>query len=207
MLPKGFVYLDEALPGIRWDAKYAGSDNFIGRPIDGYFANRIVFHESLVSPLAQAQALFAEKGLALFVFDAYRPARAVRDFCRWVNAPEEDARKSIHYPNIDKKDMLALGYIAEKSGHSRGCTIDLTLTRNGEPLDMGGIFDFMDELSHTENPGVSPLQRENRLLLREGMLACGFTDYACEWWHFRLKNEAFPDEYFDFPIDGGDTNG
>jgi len=207
MLPKDFVYLDETVPGVKWDAKYAGCDNFVGRPIDGYHVNRIVIHSSLIEPLKKARDAFACMGLVMLVYDAYRPQRAVRDFMNWMKDSENQARKSIHYPNIDKKDMAFLGYVAEKSGHSRGCTIDLTLEKDSRPLDMGGIFDLMDERSHTLSRQITKAQTENRLLLRRVMLDSGFTDYSAEWWHFRLKNEAYPDTYFDFPIDGGAEHG
>lgn len=201
MLPDGFVYLDERVPGIGWDAKYFGHDNFMGRPADGYLVNRIVCTCPLADRIARVHEKVQKMGMNLFVFDAYRPARAVRDFVRWVNAPAGDERKAVHFPNIDRHDMLTLGYIAEKSGHSRGSSIDLTLTRNGEFLDMGGIFDLMDERSHTMSDAVSDRQRNNRLLLREIMLSSGFTDYSAEWWHFRLADEPHPDTYFDFPIE------
>lgn len=199
----GFVYLDEFLPGILWDAKYAGSDNFMGRPADGYFVNRIVLHETAAQALREAFRVFKRDGFTPFVFDAYRPVRAVSDFVGWMKAEEDFSRKHIHYPNIDKKDMAALGYIAERSGHSRGSAIDLTLVeeKTGQFSDMGGIFDLMDEISHTRSEKITPLQLENRLYLRRVMLEAGFDDFSKEWWHFRLMNEAFPDTYFDFPIE------
>lgn len=198
----GFVYLDEAVPGALWDAKYAGNDNFLGRPADGYRVNRVVCAKELAAALVRAEVLAEQKGLRLFVFDAYRPARAVADFCRWAAQPDDGKRKSVHFPNIDKASLIDLGYIAEKSGHSRGCTVDLTLsTPNGFLLDMGGCFDLMDTRSHLDYPGLSSEQAKNRDTLRGILLPLGFTDYECEWWHFRLKNEPYPDMYFDFPIE------
>lgn len=201
-MENGFVYLDEFLPGVKWDAKYAGNDNFMGRPADGYFANRIVLHRDAAEAFKGACAVFKRDGFTPLVFDAYRPARAVADFLKWMEEDEDVSRKAVQYPNIDKKDMVALGYIARRSGHSRGSTIDLTLLddKTGRELDMGGCFDFMDEISHTRCPAITPLQLENRLYLRRVMTEAGFDDYHKEWWHFRLMNEAFPDTYFDFPI-------
>ncbi|MBQ3078657.1 MAG: M15 family metallopeptidase [Clostridia bacterium] len=200
-MPNGFVFLDDIMTEIEWDAKYAGCDNFMGRPADGYRANRIVCTCEMAFALQIAQAEFQKKGYSVFAFDAYRPARAVRDFVKWVYDDTDQKRKNIHYPNIDKRSMLTDGYIAEKSGHSRGSTIDLTLKKDGKFVDMGGIFDYMDELSHTLSEKITPEQRKNRLILRDIMLNAGFTDYHAEWWHFRLKNEPYPDTYFDFPIE------
>ncbi|MBR3927808.1 MAG: M15 family metallopeptidase [Clostridia bacterium] len=203
MLESGFVYLDEYVPGIRWDAKYASSDNFTGRPVNGYGANRVVIHEKAAEAVKKAQEIFLKDGFCILAYDAYRPVRAVEDFLSWMKEPEDNRRKKRHYPNIDKKDMLALGYVAGKSGHSRGSTIDLTLVRKdtGEELDMGGIFDLMDEKSHTKSTEITQKQLENRLYLRKVMLDCGFTDYECEWWHFRLIDEPYTDTYFDFVIE------
>ena len=164
-MEKGFVYLDEFIPGIKWDAKYAGYDNFMGRPAKGYNANRIVIHEKAAEAMKKACAVFEKDGYTVFAFDAYRPVSAVEDFLMWMQTEGEEERKPIHYPNIDKRNMRSLGYIAGKSGHSRGSTIDLTLIRNdtGEFADMGGIFDFMDEISHTRCPLITKEQLENRL--------------------------------------------
>lgn len=202
MREKGFVYIDEAVPGILWDAKYAGSDNFMGRPADGYFANRTVCTIEAAQALRTAQSKAHDKGLELFVFDAYRPDRAVKDFCRWAEDASDMKRKAVHYPNVDKSELIPQGYIASRSGHSRGSTIDLTLCRaDGTLLDMATVFDFMDLRSHHGAAGLTKEQEENRELLRGIMLASGFTDYDCEWWHYRLAEEPYPHTYFDFVID------
>ena len=202
-MEKGFVYLDEYIPGILWDAKYAGYDNFMGRPAKGYNANRVVIHEKAAAAFKKACEVFEKDGFTAFAFDAYRPVSAVEDFLQWMEKDGEEERKPIHYPNIDKRNMRSLGYIAGRSGHSRGSTIDLTLVlkETGEFVDMGGIFDLMDEISHTECPYITKQQLENRLYLRKVMLDAGFTDYRKEWWHFRLEDEAYPDTYFNFPIE------
>ena len=202
MLPDGFVYLDEAVEDVLWDAKYAGEDNFVGEPVDGYCVNRVVGTKELGEALVRAQEAARKAGCRLLLWDAYRPQRAVDHFIRFCAAPETGKTKEKHYPNVDKTQLIPLGYIAARSGHSRGSTIDLTLTDSaGRPLDMGGIFDFMDEKSHHGCPDVTPVQAERREMLRSIMLGCGFTDYSNEWWHYRLKNEPYPDTYFDFPIE------
>lgn len=203
MLQNGFVYLDEFVPGIKWDAKYAGSDNFTGRPVKGYHTNRVVIHEKAAGAVKKAQEIFLKDGFCILAYDAYRPVRAVRDFLEWMEKPEDNKRKALHYPNIDKKDMLRLGYVADVSGHSRGSTIDLTLVNKetGEEVDMGGIFDLMDEKSHTLSKQITDQQKTNRLYLRKVMLEAGFTDFDCEWWHFRLIDEPYKDTYFDFVIE------
>lgn len=198
-LEKGFVYLDEAAPGIRWDAKYATSDNLTGAPLDGYRVNRVVGTAELGAALQKAADYFECLGFGLLIYDAYRPARAVRTFARWAARAEDFRTKARHYPNIDKEDLFRLGYIAEKSGHSRGSSVDLTLTRDGAPVDMGGIFDLMDEISHHTHPMPTEIAG-NRHALREGMEACGFRAYDAEWWHYNLASEPYPDTYFDFEI-------
>ena len=197
---EGFVYLDEAVPGIGWDAKYATSDNLTGKPLDGYRVNRVVGTVELARGLNLAQAVFARRGYCLFLFDAYRPVRAVRKFAEWAKRPEDFSTKEKHYPNHRKEDLFRLGYIAEKSGNSRGSSVDLTLTKNGAPLDMGGCFDRMDVSSHHSFPAPEPA-RSNRRLLRLGMEECGFTAYENEWWHYPLREEPYPDTWFDFPIE------
>lgn len=202
MLEKGFVYLDEAVEGVLWDAKYFSCDNFVGSQVDGYRANRVVGTREMAEALRSVRDAAAKQGLRLMLWDAYRPQRAVSHFMRWC-AQEEDGRtKAKHYPNTDRKDMVSLGYIAARSGHSRGSTIDLTLADDkGNLLDMGGIFDLMDERSHHGSRDITPQQHKNRELLRSMMLDAGFTDYENEWWHYRLKNEPYPDTYFDFVIE------
>ena len=129
MLPEGFVYLDEALSGVYWDSKYAGCDNFMGRPAAGYRVNRIVLTKEAASALAGAREKVKREELDFFVFDAYRPARAVRDFCAWAREEADTARKAAHYPNLSKAALLTEGYIAEKSGHSRGSAISTSWKR------------------------------------------------------------------------------
>ena len=202
MLPEGFVFLDETVPGFCWDAKYATADNLTGAPLNGYNVNRVVGSRALAEALAAAAEYFAGLGYRLYGFDAYRPQRGVQSFVDWAKRPEDGRTKAKFYPNLDKSQLFPLGYIAERSGHSRGGSIDLTLAApDGTPIDMGGDFDLMDDRSHHGFADLNAAQRENRRVLREGMLRFGFKDYENEWWHYNLKSEPYPDTYFDFPIE------
>ena len=196
----GFTWLDEAVPSILWDAKYATSDNFTGAPVDGYNIDRTAGTLELAAALARAAKRAARENLRLMVWDAYRPQRAVNRFLAWCAAPEDGRTKQRHYPNIDKSQIVPLGYVAARSGHSRGSAIDLTLARgDGSLLDMSGCFDLMDEMSHHGAPVAEPAAR-NRLLLKGIMEESGFQPYANEWWHYSLVEEPYPDTYFDFPL-------
>jgi D-alanyl-D-alanine dipeptidase len=142
-------------------------------------------------------------GLGLMIFDAYRPQQAVNNFVLWAEDAEDIQNKNQYYPNVAKRDLFKEGYIAEKSGHSRGSTLDLTiveLDKEAKPLDMGSIFDYFDPQASPGFPGITPQQRANRLLLRTIMMKYGFVPYEKEWWHFTLKNEPFPETYFNFLV-------
>ncbi|MFD9903486.1 D-Ala-D-Ala dipeptidase VanX [Streptomyces sp. NPDC059063] len=197
-----FVYLDELVPGIRWDAKYATGDNFTGKPVDGYLANRIVGTRALCTALGRAQAEAASLGFGLLVWDGYRPQRAVDSFLRWSEQPEDGRTKERHYPNIERPELFDKGYVAAKSGHSRGSSVDLTLytLATGENARMGGDHDLMDPVSHHGASGITPIEAGNRELLCSIMEDCGFVRYECEWWHYTLKSEPYSDVYFDFPV-------
>jgi D-alanyl-D-alanine dipeptidase len=197
-----FVFVDEFVPGIRWDAKYATWDNFTGKPVDGYQANRIVGTRALCAALDRAQEKAASGGFGLLLWDGYRPQRAVDCFLRWSQRPEDGRTKLRHYPNIDRPGMFEQGYVAAKSGHSRGGTVDLTLydLATGELAAMGGDHDLMDPVSHHGATGITPLEATNRQHLRNIMEACGFASYECEWWHYTLTHEPYPNTYFDFAI-------
>ncbi|ONI89632.1 D-Ala-D-Ala dipeptidase VanX [Actinosynnema sp. ALI-1.44] len=201
-MKEDFVFVDEIVPGIRWDAKYATWDNFTGKPVDGYLANRIVGTKALCEALDSAQEKAASLGFGLLLWDGYRPQRAVDCFLRWSQQSEDGRKKPRHYPNIDRSEMFDRGYVAARSGHSRGSTVDLTLYHlaTGELADMGGDHDLMDSVSHHEAPGLTYVEAANRQHLRSIMEACGFSSYEREWWHYTLKDEPYPDDYFDFPI-------
>ncbi|NGO67219.1 D-Ala-D-Ala dipeptidase VanX [Streptomyces boncukensis] len=197
-----FVYVDELVPGIRWDAKYATWDNFTGKPVDGYLANRIVGTRALCTALGRAQEKAASLGFGLLVWDGYRPQRAVDCFLHWSEQPEDGRTKRRHYPSIDRSELFGKGYVAAKSGHSRGSTVDLTLyaLATGDMTRMGGHHDLMDPVSHHGAGGITPIEAENRELLCSIMEDCGFDRYDCEWWHYTLRSEPYSDVYFDFPI-------
>lgn len=197
-----FFFVDEVVPGVRWDAKYATADNFTGRPVDGYGTDRIVGAKALCRALADARDAAAGLGFGLLLWDGYRPQRAVDRFLRWCREPEDGRTKQRHYPNLDRADMVAKGYIAPRSGHSRGGSVDLTLFHlaTGEPAAMGGDHDLMDPVSHHGARGLTRAERENRQALRAIMEASGLHAYECEWWHYTLDAEPYPNTYFDFPI-------
>ena len=197
-----FVFVDEFAPGIRWDAKYATWDNFTGKPVDGYHTNRIVGTRALCAALSRAREEAASLGFGLLLWDGYRPQRAVDCFLRWSRQPENDRTKRRHYPNIDRPEMFERGYVAAKSGHSRGGTVDLTLygLPTGDLAPMGGGHDLMDAVSHHGARGITSAEAENRHHLWSIMRDCGFDSYDREWWHYTLKHEPYPNTYFDFPI-------
>lgn len=197
-----FAFVDEFVSGIRWDAKYATWDNFTGRPVDGYVANRIVGTRALCAALKEVRDEAASRGFGLLLWDGYRPQRAVDCFLRWSRQPEDGHTKPKHYPNIDRTEMFAKGYVAEESGHSRGSTVDLTLYHldTGDLAAMGGDHDLMDPASHHGARDITPTEARNRRSLRSIMEACGFRPYENEWWHYTLVDEPYPDTYFDFPI-------
>ncbi|MFB9661238.1 D-Ala-D-Ala dipeptidase VanX [Glycomyces mayteni] len=200
----GFAYIDEALPGVRWDAKYAGPDNFTGRPVEGYLSPRVVGTVELCAALERVQGKAESRGFGLLVWDAYRPQRAVDAFLRWAGEPEDGAAKARHYPNIARTEMVGRGYVAPRSGHSRGSTVDLTFVdlETGVPVPMGGDHDLMDPVSHHGAEGVPEAAAANRRALRSVMESCGFGAYPWEWWHYTLRDEPYPDTYFDFPVEG-----
>jgi D-alanyl-D-alanine dipeptidase len=196
------VFVDEFVSGIRWDAKYATWDNFTGKPVDGYVANRIGGTRALCAALEGAREEAASLGFGLLLWDGYRPQRAVECFLRWTKQPEDGRTKLRHYPNIDRAEMVEKGYVAAKSCHSRGSTVDLTLYHlaTGELAPMGGDYDLMDAISHHRATGITPVEATNRQYLCSIMTACGFERYDSEWWHYTLNDEPYPDTYFDFPI-------
>ncbi|MEU6139014.1 D-Ala-D-Ala dipeptidase VanX [Streptomyces sp. NPDC047081] len=197
-----FVFLDEFVPGVRWDAKYATWDNFTGKPVDGYLANRIVGTRALCAALRNAREEAASRGFGLLIWDGYRPQGAVDRFLRWSREPEDGRTKARHYPNIDRAEMFESGYVAARSGHSRGSTVDLTIyhLETGELAPMGGGHDLMDPISHHGAKGIARNEAANRRYLRSVMESCGFSSYDREWWHYTLKDEPYPDTYFDFPV-------
>lgn len=201
MLPEGFVYIKDIVPSVREDIRYAGSHNFVGCPVDGYFAPRGVLKAEAALALKKAADAFEKRGLYLLIYDAYRPQRAVDHFVRWAKDESDTKMKAEFYPLLDKSELFPKGYIAVYSGHSRGLTVDLTLTDEaGNELDMGGEFDWFSKVSSHDYENLTPQQKTNRQLLREGMLAAGFDDYVEEWWHYTYKTEG-EKVYYDFSIE------
>lgn len=191
-----FTNVNQAIPSIAFEMRYAGSNNFIGQPVDGYGAPVCYLTNEAASALQKVQQSLQNEGLGLVVFDCYRPQRAVDHFVRWAKDLNDTKMKKPYYPNVAKKELFKEGYIAAKSGHSRGSTVDLGIVG----FDMGTPFDFFDPRSHTNRDTVTPQQHQNRMKLKEIMEANGFQNYAEEWWHYTLKEEPFKESYFDFPI-------
>jgi D-alanyl-D-alanine dipeptidase len=202
-LPEGFVYLDKAIPGIQIELRYSTDHNFVGKPIDGYLKPRAILTRPAARALAEVQEKLKPFGLGLKVFDAYRPQRAVNHFIRWASDLDDTKMKAEFYPDVAKKDLFKKDYIADRSSHSRGSTVDITvvsLTGKKQELNMGSRFDFFGRQSWPAFARLTPDQRANRMLLRTLMITHGFNPYPQEWWHFTLAKEPFPDTYFDFPV-------
>lgn len=205
-LPKGFVYVEEVIPDILLDLRYFTTNNFVGEPITGYKKHHCILSTEAASALKEVQKELRKYGLGLKVFDAYRPQQAVDHFARWAADLKDVKNKPVYYPNVDKNQLFEKGYIAAKSGHSRGSTIDLTIVslkqvENKEELFMGTRFDFFGPESWPDYKEISFTSRAHRLLLHLVMEKHGFKHLPEEWWHFTLKNEPYPDTYFNFPIE------
>jgi len=205
-LPTGFVYLKDIDPSIIEDIKYHSSDNFIGRRIKGYNAAKCILTYQAAYALSSLQKELNKKGMGFKVYDCYRPTMAVKNFIEWSQDIQDQQQKNEYYPHINKADFFKLGYVAEKSGHSRGSTIDLTIVRftpdhKAVELNMGTHFDFMDETSHPLYKKSVAEVWKNRIFLRSLMLNGNFNPFPTEWWHFTLKDEPFPKTYFNFPVE------
>ena len=201
-LPEGFVYVRDLVPDCIEQMRYAGEDNFVGAVVDGYLAPRAVLTREAAEALQKAAELARAKGYRLLIFDAYRPQRAVDHFLRWAADPDDTKTQAHYYPDIkDKRDILKNGYVAARSGHSRGSTIDLTLADgDGVPIPMGTDFDWFGPRAGHRARGLTKEETANRKLLRSIMEKAGFKAYLAEWWHYTLKNEPYPGTYFDFPV-------
>ncbi len=202
-LPEGFVYVRDVVPDIVEEMRYATERNFVGAKIDGYEAPRAILTRQAAQALHLAALAAGADGYRLVIFDAYRPERAVRHFLRWAQDAADTRTREAYYPEFaDKSSLLAEGYIAARSSHSRGSTVDLTLmsVRDGCLLDTGTDFDRFGPVAAHGAEGLTQRQTENRALLCRLMLGAGFSPYSAEWWHYTLKDEPFPKRYFDFPV-------
>ena len=196
-----FVLISSAVDDAAFDIRYYSPNNFTGHKIDGYKAPRAYLTKEALAALAEAAEDLRAQGYRLLIWDSYRPQKAVDDFVRWINDPENDGDKTF-YPDLKKSDLLAGNYIMAKSGHTRGSTVDLTIIRkDGGFVDMGGTFDLFSEISHPDYPNLTDEQKHNRQILRDAMIGVGFKALDSEWWHFTLENEPYPDTYFDFDVE------
>jgi zinc D-Ala-D-Ala dipeptidase len=226
-LPAGFVDVGQAVPSLVLDIRYSGPHNFIGERIDGYNAPKCVLTKKTAEAIGKVQEELREFSLSLKIYDCYRPQRAVNHFVEWARKVDDTKMKKEFYPAVDKRNLFKDGYIADRSGHSRGSTVDLTIVPVPVPkqedyvpgqklrecylpvgqrfgdnsIDMGTGFDCFDELAHPANSRVGVAQRMNRLLLKSLMEKHGFGNYDKEWWHFTLKAEPYPDTFFDFAVE------
>jgi D-alanyl-D-alanine dipeptidase len=226
VMPDTFVHIEEVIPDALLDIRYFGEHNFLGVNVDGYYASTCILTRQAAQALANVQKDLAPFNMTLKIYDCYRPQQAVDHFVRWAKDIDDTKTKKEFYPTVDKRNLFRDGYIAERSGHSRGSTVDLTIVplpapiqpayKAGDPLkecylpagvrfadnslDMGTGFDCFHQLSHPENKDLGPQQRSNRLLLKTLMAKYGFRNLPEEWWHFTLNNEPYPDTYFNFPV-------
>lgn len=228
LAPPDFVALQQIDPTILQDIRYLTPHNFTAEPVDGYRTPMCILTRPAAEALARAQRDFTERGYTLKVYDCYRPQRAVNDFVRWAADLPDQRMKAEFYPRVEKSTLFDAGYIAERSGHSRGSTVDLTLVAlpdsdrapvyvPGQSLvdcaapqqlrfpdnsvDMGTGFDCFDTLANTEDPRIEGDATKNRRLLLEGLEREGFVNYDKEWWHFTYQPEPYPGTFFDFPVD------
>ena len=198
----GFVLLSDQVPGIVQEIRYFSTYNFVGDRIDGYEEPCAILTKEAARALKTVANQANVMGYRLKIFDAYRPATAVKHFVLWGIEDLDQRMKPFFYPELEKQALFTEGYIASKSSHSRGSTVDLTLLdmQTGKELDMGSPFDFFSEVSHPDSRLVTEEQYRNRMTLQKLMTKNGFLPIDCEWWHFTLENEPYPDTYFSFPV-------
>lgn len=226
-IPDGFTDIQKVIPDVLMDIRYYGTHNFLGEKVDGYLAPKCYLTKEAAQALSGVQNDLQPYSMTLKIYDCYRPQRAVNHFVRWATEIDNTKTRKEFYPTVDKRNLFKDGYIAERSSHSRGSTVDLTIVSLPDPkqpdyipgqklrecylpadkrfrdngIDMGTGFDCFHELSHTANPNISRRQKNNRLLLKTLMEKHGFKNYDMEWWHYTLKNEPYPETYFDFVVE------
>jgi len=199
----GFVSLEDVLKHVVIEARYFSDYNFIGEPFEGYNTNKILLTKQAADALQKAADLLYAQGYMLKIYDGYRPQQSVDFIINWSKDAKDQRMKETFYPNVKKSKLFSLGYIAHKSGHTRGSTVDLTIINANtyEEVDMGTSFDFMDEASHIGSKKITAEQTKNRKILQDAMEQSGFEAYGREWWHFTLLNEPYPNTYFNFPVE------
>ena len=196
-----FAPVSSVIDDVAYDIRYYSPNNFTGNKINGYKAPVAYMTKESLSALSVAAADLRKKGYRLLIWDTYRPQKAVDNFVDWINNPN-DAGDKTFYPSLKKSDLLKGNYIAEKSGHTRGSTVDLTIIKkDGTYVDMGGTFDLFSEVSHPDYKKLTKKQKKNRKILHDAMVKAGFNGIDSEWWHFTLKNEPYPDTYFNFDVE------
>ena len=202
-IPESFKDVQNEITSVVLDVRYFGKDNFVGSRVEGYKAPKVYLTNEAITALKKVQEELNKKQLGLKLFDGYRPQKAVDHFVRWAKVLDDTVTKQKYYPKVPKSELFKEGYIAAKSGHTRGSTIDLTIIdlKTGEELDMGSPWDMFDPVSWVKSENISPEQQKNRNLLQKVMLDHGFKNYPQEWWHFTLKNEPFIDTYFNFNVE------
>ena len=201
-IPNSFVKVKDIIPDLNVELRYYSTQNFIGDTINGYKSNTLYLTRSAAIQLKNVQDELQKQNLCLKIYDGYRPQRAVNQFVLWARDLNDTINKARYYPNVNKRHLFKEGYIASKSGHSRGSTLDLTIIsgETGAPLDMGSPYDFFGESSWVNYNEITNLQKQNRRFLQNVMLKNGFRNYPKEWWHFTLRGEPFSSTYFNFEI-------
>ena len=198
---KDFAEIYTMIDDAAYDIRYYSSNNFTGNRIQGYKAPKAYMTQEALKSLSVAAEDLRKQGYILLIWDSYRPQKAVDNFVVWINDPNDDGDKDF-YPALQKSDLVKGGYIATKSSHTRGSTVDLTLIKkDGSFVDMGGTFDLFSEISHPDYKKITRAQKRNRAILRNAMLKAGFEGIDSEWWHYTLKNEPYKDTYFDFDVE------
>ncbi len=196
-----FAEISTVIDDAAYDIRYYSSNNFTGNRIQGYHAPRAYMTKEALTALSKAADDLRSQGYRLLIWDSYSPQKAVDNFVTWITDPKAPGDKTF-YPNLQKQDLVKGNYVATKSSHTRGSTVDLTIIRkDGTAVDMGGTFDLFSEISHPDYPKITEAQKQNRQILRDAMLKAGFKGIDSEWWHFTYKDEPYKDTYFDFDVE------
>ncbi len=198
-----FVYIKKEIPNIKIDLRYITKNNFIGKPINGYYKSKAIISIESINALKKVQNELKKQGFSLIIYDAYRPQKAVNHFVTWAKSLSDTLMKKQYYPNVAKIDLFKNGYISSHSRHSSGSTIDLSIysIKDKKVLDMGTPYDFFSPKSWTNHSDLTQRQKQNRMLLLTIMKKYGFRNYPKEWWHYTLINEPYRNKYFNFNVE------